>query len=195
MQWRNTKESFGLVNIVLHWVVALAVFGLFGLGVWMVELGYYDPWYQRAPALHLSIGLLLFVLLLLRVLWRLSGPMPRALDTHSPLERIAAVSVHLLLYLLLFAVVATGYLIASAGGEPIPVFDLFRVPALPGLIDDQEDVAGYIHAWLAWGLVVLAALHALASLKHHFIDRDTSLVRMLGGARNLSDPSTKERRA
>lgn len=193
MRWRNTADSYGLVNIVLHWVVALAAFGLFGLGLWMVDLGYYDAWYQRAPALHQSVGLTLFALLLLRVVWRLGGSMPRALQTHTALERRAAVLVHLLLYLLLFALVVSGYLIATADGRPIAVFGLFEVPALPALIEDQEDVAGEVHAWLAWSMIALALLHALAALKHHIIDRDASLVRMLGGTRRVFDPSTREK--
>ena len=58
MQWRNTSARYGLVSVLLHWSVALVVFGLFGLGFWMVGLSYYDPWRQSAPDLHKSIGIL-----------------------------------------------------------------------------------------------------------------------------------------
>lgn len=193
MRWRNTSDSYGLVSIALHWVVALTIFGLFGLGLWMVELGYYDAWYQRAPALHQSIGLVLFAVVVVRLLWRFAEPVPRALGSQSVLERRGAVLVHGLLYLLLLGLLVSGYLIGTANGGGIPVFGLFEVPALPIRIEDQEDVAGDIHAWLAWGLIVLAAGHALAALKHHFIDRDATLVRMLGGSGKTSNPSTPEK--
>ena len=60
MQIRNTSADYGLVTIVNHWVVALAVFGLFGLGFWMVDLSYYDDWYRRGPDIHRSVGILLY---------------------------------------------------------------------------------------------------------------------------------------
>ncbi|WP_322979411.1 cytochrome b [Pseudomonas sp. C11] len=180
MQWRNSPARYGLVSISLHWLVALAVFGLFALGYWMVGLSYYDPWRQEAPDLHKSIGLLLFGLMLLRVLWRLLNPSPAALASHGAMTRLASKLGHGLLYLGLFGVMITGYLISTADGRGIEVFGLFTVPATFTGIPDQEDVAGDIHRILAWGLVIFAGVHGLAALKHHFIDRDSTLLRMFG---------------
>jgi len=80
----------------------------------------------------------------------------------------------------LFAVMIAGYLISTAEGVGIPVFDWFEVPALVSGLPDQADTAGAIHLYLAWVLVIFSGLHALAALKHHFIDRDVTLTRMLG---------------
>jgi cytochrome b561 len=96
------------------------------------------------------------------------------------LERLLASSAHALLYVLLFAVMLAGYLISTADGRAIDVFGLFSVPATLTAIENQEDIAGEIHLVLAIVLVSLAAVHALAALKHHFIDRDRTLKRMLG---------------
>lgn len=74
MQLRNSPSRYGVVSIVLHWGVALAVFGLFGLGLWMVGLDYYSPWRKAGPDLHKSIGLVLLAVMLLRVLWRFISP-------------------------------------------------------------------------------------------------------------------------
>ena len=76
----------------------------------------------------------------------------------------------------------SGYLISTADGRPIAVFDWFEVPALITSIPDQADVAGLIHEYLAWALLIFSAVHALAALKHHFIDRDPTLKRMFGRA-------------
>lgn len=180
MQWRNSPLRFGLVSILLHWAVALTVFGLFGLGLWMSGLDYYSPWYRTAPDIHKGIGILLFLVMLLRLAWRLASPPPAPLASHGPLVRLASRAGHGLLYLGLFALMIAGYLISTADGQPIEVFGWFQVPALVSGLPDQADVAGEVHELLAWALVGLAVLHALAALKHHFIDRDATLLRMLG---------------
>ncbi|WP_397450419.1 cytochrome b [Pseudomonas sp. NA-150] len=180
MQLRNSSSRYGWVSMVLHWGVAITVFGLFALGLWMVGLGYYDTWRKAGPDLHKSIGLTLFAVMLIRVVWRLVSPPPPALASYGRWTRIGATFGHLFLYLCLFATMFAGYLISTAEGEGISVFGLFDVPALISSIPDQADVAGDIHLYLAWVLVIFAGLHALAALKHHFIDRDTTLVRMLG---------------
>ncbi|MGV8918564.1 MAG: cytochrome b [Pseudomonas sp.] len=180
MQLRNSSSRYGWVSMVLHWGVALTVFGLFALGLWMVGLGYYDTWRKAGPDLHKSIGLTLFAVMLIRVVWRLISPPPPALASYGRWTRLGATLGHLFLYLCLFATMFAGYLISTAEGEGISVFGLFDVPALVSGLPDQADVAGDIHLYLAWVLVIFAGLHALAALKHHFIDRDTTLVRMLG---------------
>ncbi|MCU1718436.1 cytochrome b [Pseudomonas sp. 5P_3.1_Bac2] len=181
MRWRNSPSHYGSVSILMHWLVAVVVFGLFGLGYWMVGLDYYSPWYQTAPDLHKSIGLLLFALMLLRVLWRLSNPTPASLPNHGALTRLGSKLGHAFLYLGLFVLMLSGYLISTAEGRGVEVFGWFAVPASITSIPEQADVAGLVHKYLAWALVIFAGLHGLAALKHHFIDKDRTLLRMFGG--------------
>lgn len=180
MQWRNSSSHYGLVSIVMHWLAAVVIFALFGLGYWMVGLDYYSGWYQTAPDLHKSIGLLLFVMMLGRALWRWFSPPPASLANHGRMTRLASKLGHGFLYLGLFVLMISGYLISTADGRGIPVFGLFEVPASLTSIPDQADVAGLVHEYLAWALVVFAGIHALAALKHHFIDHDRTLARMFG---------------
>lgn len=177
MRLINSTTGYGPVAIVFHWLTAVAVIGLFALGLWMVELTYYDSWYTESPAIHKSVGLLLFALVLLRLIWRLTNPHPEPIG--QPLEKRLAGAMHRLLYLLMFVVLISGYLISTAKGKPIEVFDWFAVPATVHDLPGQEDIAGLIHFWLAWGLIVLSSGHTLAALKHHFIDRDATLRRIL----------------
>lgn len=183
MQLRNSPTRFGLVSIVFHWVMAVAVFGLFALGYYMVDLTYYDQWYRTAPHIHRSIGILLLAVLILRLLWRLSNPLPAPLPNHDKWEVMSAHLVHRLLYVLLLTAVVSGYLISTADGSSISVFGWFDVPSVTGQVKRMEDVAGSVHYWSTWALVVLAVLHGLAAIKHHVIDRDDTLRRMLGTAR------------
>ncbi len=100
--------------------------------------------------------------------------------SHSRFTRIAAVGAHIVLYALLLAILVSGYLISTADGKPISVFGLFDVPATLADAGAQADTAGVVHLWLAWSVVILSVLHGLAALKHHFIDKDDTLKRMLG---------------
>lgn len=178
---RDAHNRYGLVSIGLHWVMALAVFALFGLGVWMRTLDYDDAWYNRAPDLHKSAGMLLLFLLLLRLGWRLINARPELIG--RVWERIAALAIHRAQYVLMLVVMLTGYLIPTAEGKGVSVFGWFVVPALIEFGKHEADVIGLVHKYTAWALVVLAVLHAAAALKHHFVDRDATLSRMLGLSR------------
>ncbi|CDL85050.1 cytochrome b [Xenorhabdus szentirmaii] len=180
MLLKNTSTEFGHISILIHWLVALAVYGMFGLGLWMVTLGYYDTWYHRAPELHKSIGCLLFIIMVIRVVWRLISPPPKPLASHSYFIRIMSRLMQFTLYIVLFGILCSGYLISTAEGQPIYVFGWVEIPAIFTGQGMQADMAGIIHLYLAWIVVVLSLLHGLASLKHHFIDHDSTLKRILG---------------
>lgn len=180
MLWKNTPVLFGNISVVIHWAVALAVYGLFALGLWMVGLGYYDTWYHRAPELHKSIGILVFTAMVFRLAWRFISPPPKPLSSYSAKTRLGAWLAHLLLFAGLFGILISGYLISTAEGQPVSVFGWFDIPATLFGLNQQADIAGTVHLWMAWGIVIVSAFHALAALKHHFVDRDSTLTRMLG---------------
>lgn len=177
---KNTVTAYGWMSILLHWLMALTIFGLFGLGLYMVELTYYDAWYKGSLDLHKSIGIVLMMFFIFRVIWRNMNISPDSADPNaSKFEVKSAHYVHILLYLLMAVLMLTGYLISTADGRGITVFEFFTVPALPFSIENQEDIAGQIHEILAWALVLLAGFHGLAALKHHFINKNKTLTRML----------------
>jgi len=93
---------------------------------------------------------------------------------------------HHALYLLVFLIGIRGYLISTADGRALSVFGWFEIPALVTSVDNLEDRAGDVHYLLAVALMILAGVHALAALKHHFIDRDATLTRMLGRHHRLN---------
>jgi len=177
---KNTDNHYGWVTITLHWLVAIIIIGLFALGYWMVELGYYDPWYKQGPDIHRSIGIILFALMLFRVTWKIIETKTKSLESHSRIEQVAGSLTHKLLYLLVFVIMFSGYLISTADGRAIEVFQWFSIPSMGELFTNQEDIAGLIHQYIAYAMIALVALHAIAALKHHFIDKDNTLTRMLG---------------
>lgn len=178
MQLKNSNQAYGWVSIAIHWLMALAIFGMFGLGLYMVDLTYVDEWYRAAPSLHISVGMLLLFSLLFRLCWRLINPLPVLYG--KPLEQFVGLFVHRLHYVFMFFLMMSGYLIVTADGRSIDVFNWFEIPAVFTAEKGREELAGLIHFYLAWTFMAFVALHVAAALKHHLIDKDRILLRMLG---------------
>ena len=176
--WRNDNNAYGWVAIVLHWLMAVLLVGMVILGVWMVTLSYADPWYHRAPSVHRSLGVVFFLLLLLRLAWRFANQRPAFEAGVSRRERQLALLIQAAFYLLMLAIPVTGYLMSTARGRAVDVFGLFELPATWQL-EGQVDMLGQMHETLAWLLVGLLVLHVAGALKHHFVDKDRTLLKML----------------
>lgn len=176
---KDSKSGYGLVTIILHWVCAPLIIFLFGLGVYMRGLDYYSPWYHRGPELHIALGLLVFALMFLRLLWRKGSKDPDAIPTISKPNLLAAKIVKVFLYACVFVICLSGYFITTAEGAGASFFELFSVPASVELSANNVDLMGAIHKYCAWGLMGVVILHAAAALFHHFVKRDKTLVRML----------------
>jgi cytochrome b561 len=186
---RDTSEGYGLVSRLFHWLMAIAIVAMFILGIWMVRLDYYSPYYNSAPDVHRSVGMILLLALVLRWAWRASSAKPSDAEL-SPLERKASFAVHWSFYVLLLALMISGYLISTPDGAPISIFGWFDVPSLikmPGL----ETPAGNIHRVLAYAVIALAFVHALAALKHQFIDKNSIMSRMWSGPKPALKSSEK----
>ena len=176
---KDSTSGYGLITIVLHWVCAPLIIFLFGLGVYMRGLDYYSPWYHRGPEIHIALGLLVFVLMFLRLLWRKNNQDPNAIQSISTNNLAAAKVVKVLLYVCVFAICISGYFVTTAEGSGANFFGMFSIPATVELSADNVDRIGAIHKYCAWGLMGIVILHAAAALFHHFIKRDKTLVRML----------------
>jgi len=179
----NTGNAYGAVPIAIHWLSVAVILGMFCLGFWMVDLDYYSSWYRRAPDIHKSVGILFAGVFVMRLILRLASPTPTPVAGTRSWEATVSRAVHRFFYALIACHLCAGYLISTADGRSISVFGWFEVPATITSIPEQEDIAGEIHWYLALGILTIAGLHALAALKHHFIDRDATLSRMLGRKR------------
>ena len=179
MHLTNTSKQYGVLTRVTHWAVALLIIGLVALGYWMVDLGYYDPWYLRALDLHKAFGIVALAFALAKVALVLSSVRVAYQASLSGFETAAAWVVHHLLYIAMLLVPLSGYLISTSAGDSVSVFGWFQVPALLPVSDEVRDVAIAVHYWAAYGVAALACVHAGAALKHQFIDGKSTLRRML----------------
>ncbi len=174
---QQVKQYNGIAKAV-HWTSALVVVAMFAVGVWMVELTYYSQWYKVAPHWHKSVGLLLAGLTLFRLMWKVVTKSPGL--EGKPYEVVVAKLVHVFMYLVMLTLFISGYLISTEDGRGIDVFTWFTIPGAGQLFEGQADLAGEIHELAAWTLIIMAAVHALAAVKHHVIDKDDTLRKMTG---------------
>jgi len=186
------------VAIALHWAIALAIFAMIPMGWWMSE-AINEPGSQalayRVFQIHKSVGFLILALTALRLVWRLTHRTPGMPAEMKTWETFAARATHAAFYGLMLALPLTGWLYVSTGwavatDQPLAVatswFGLFTVPHLPfigeaaaGLRRAVAYQAMGAHGVMAWGAVVLIALHVGAALKHQFINRDGVLAHMI----------------
>ena len=177
--WSSGKDHYGLVAIGFHWTIAVAFIGLVGLGAWMVGLTYYDPWYNESLALHKAIGIVVLALALAKLGWKLADRKPDFGPEVRAYERAGATAMHWILGALLIVLPVTGYLISTSEGAGIDMFGLFEFPAFFDVTAGTRDLAIDLHYYLAYGGIALVGLHAGAALKHTFIDKGSTLIRML----------------
>ena len=174
---KPTAGRYTPMAIALHWLLALGILTAFCAGVYMSDLPF-SPQRLKLYNWHKWAGVTILALSALRLLWRLTHRPP--VDVPMPAwQRLAAHGTHHLLYLLFFAVPLVGWAYSSAAGFPIV---LFGVLPLPDFVSPDKALAEAIkpwHGWLAYAMAVLVVLHVAGALKHHFVDRDGLLARML----------------
>lgn len=177
-----SPQGYGRTAQLGHWLTALLLVGSFWLGYTMTDMAL-SPARLRYYSYHKWIGVTVFALALLRLAWRLRMPPPALPAAMAAWERAAARITHWLLYLLLLAVPLSGWLMSSAKGFSTVYLGLLPLPDLVGKDKALGELLEEVHELLGSGLLYLIAVHALAALKHHFVDRDAVLAGMLPGLR------------
>lgn len=175
----NSKDSYGAIAKVFHWVMALIILGLVFVGLYMVTLPY-TPQKVEIYVLHKSFGFLVLFLVLARLFWRFINIKPSPHDNHKKWEVVLAKLAHVFLYVAMIGMPLSGWLMSSAGEYPVPFFGL----TMPDIVSKNPDLAkamGAAHSVLAYMLIIAIGLHAMGAFKHYFIDRDTTLKRMILG--------------
>jgi cytochrome b561 len=167
------------VAVALHWATALLVILQFGFAEtwdWFAR-----PTQHSMQSIHVSLGVLLAAVIVARLIWRFI-PGHQVSSMESGWVRLASKGGHYLLYTLLTAEVALGFILRWAQGHPVSFFGLLGIPSPFGPV--TRGTRGQIrelHDWVAWTIVIIAFGHALAALYHHYVLKDRVLMRMLPG--------------
>lgn len=178
MTLKNPEQHWGAVSQSLHWLIVLLLLAQGTVGLLMGDMAR-GPDKIAVYALHKSVGITLLALAVARLLWRLYAGRPAPAPGTPSWQERAASAMHAALYLLLFAVPISGWVMNSAAGFPLQWFGLFNLPSIAPHDRDLHELAESMHEWLFWALVALAAAHAAAALYHHLFQRDATLARML----------------
>ena len=163
---------------VLHWLVALLIIGLFALGQYMSDLSM-SPRKLQLYSWHKWFGVTVFLLVLIRLGWRLTHQPPPLPAQMPKWQRTASHIGHTALYVLMLAIPLSGWLMSSAKGYQTVWFGVLPLPDLLGKDKQLGDMLAELHGALNGLMMLIVVIHALAALKHHFIDRDDVLKRIL----------------
>ena len=190
---RNSKRGWGFVSRAFHWLMALLILGMLGLGFYMVRIEMDLVNQYNEIQWHKSFGVSVFALAFFRLAWRKLSPDHPSLPGDTPAWQVKAARYsHIALYVLMFTLPITGWLMASASPlndvDAFPfqirntVFDLFELPdPFPKGSQFLRDALKIIHLAAALALAAVLLVHTLAAFKHHFVDGDNVLRRMLIG--------------
>jgi cytochrome b561 len=178
MTFRNTTRNWGALSKALHWIIVILIITQFVIASRAHNL-------PRGPALleawgwHKSFGMTILMLAVIRLAWRWMNPVPDLTAETRPWERVLARLSHVLLYGLIFALPLTGWLMSSAKNYPVSWFKIFQWPDLVAPDPAFSELMESTHHVLVKVLLAVALLHIAGALKHHFIDKNDVLKRML----------------
>ncbi len=164
--------------IALHWLVALLILAAFPLGLVMHELAL-SPLKLKMYAWHKWLGVTVFALAVLRVLWRLTHTPPPEPEGMPAWQALAARLAHGALYGLILLIPLTGWLMSSAKGFQTVYLGVLPLPDLLGKSESLGELLGEVHEQLNHLLLILVIVHTAAAVKHHHVDQDDVLARML----------------
>ncbi len=145
----------------------------------MTDIPGFTPTKLKLFSYHKWIGITVLIFAVLRVLWRLTHPAPGPVPGMPKWQHAAAEAAHVGLYLLILAVPLTGYLLSVAAGVKVVYLGLWELPMPFDKSDALKDIFSMAHEWLNWTMAAIVVVHILAALKHHVVERDGTLRRMV----------------
>lgn len=172
------KTTYTATAKALHWLMAALLFGLLALGFYMHDLPL-SPEKLQFYSWHKWAGVTAFLLVLIRLSWRVTHRPPALPASMPPIMQLAAHAGHLLLYVLMIAIPLSGWLMSSAKGFQTVWFGVLPIPDLIGKDKELGYLLALVHKGLNLSFLAVLFGHIAAALKHHFIDKDDILIRML----------------
>ena len=176
MALKNSSQQWGWLSKLFHWLTAMLIFI-------QIPLGFYAESLRLSPlkidvfVWHKSLGMLILLLVVVRLLWRIKSTIPVALAT-SRLQKLLASMAHGILYILMLALPLSGWVTSSAANFPVKLFWLVPLPAIVGPDNNLKSMAAEVHEICVFITIAILLVHIAAALRHHFVLGDSALKRM-----------------
>lgn len=182
----DTREKLSSTTVALHWVVGLMMIVLLATGVYMEQTEAYGlyPW-------HKSFGVVIGLFVVLRVLWRIKNGWPQHVGDYTSIEKLLSKVVHYVLIVGTILMPISGFMMSAMGGHGVELFGLELVAHNPDPADPMEVIplnatlAGLghsVHFYAGYAVIAAVVLHVVGAYKHHLVDKDGTLRRMLGAS-------------
>lgn len=175
---KNTTTAWGSISKSFHWIIALAVIAMIAIGF---THDYFNPAIKgQLMWIHKSLGLTVLGLMTLRLIWRSSNPVPLLPENTPHWQKISAKISHTSLYVILFLMPISGWIMSTAANRNVPFWWVNNVtmPLIP-ISKPLSSFAHSTHVYFAYILSGILILHILGAFSHHFINKDAVLKRML----------------
>jgi len=171
----NSENRYGLLSRAIHGIMLLLIFGMLGVGIYMTDLDKTDELRKQLFAMHMSTGVLVLMLAVVRIIWLKISPAPRLPVMLDNWEKILTTVVKSLMYLLMLLIPIAGILIANTKGNAVSFYGLFDVPMLTGENKELHELMEEVHELLAFTLLFLVIMHVAGALKHRYFDMGNEL--------------------
>lgn len=181
-----TSNQYTGPAMLLHWLIFALIACGFTLAVYMVDLPL-SPQKLKYFSWHKWIGITVFLLAIARLAWRMTHPAPALPATLPAWQLRAAAASHILLYVLILVIPLSGWIYSSAAGVPTVYLGIVPLPDLLAKDKPLADLLKVVHVTLNYSMLTLVIIHAAAAFKHHFIDHDEVLARMLPFAKSRGE--------
>jgi len=178
MKFRNTRNEFGLISKLLHWLIAMAMISMIAMGWYMIGLDEESVAYWRFFDLHVAIGTAMIIFFLLKIIWMAVSPSPGYVPGLKAWERFFAGGVHIFFIVAIGLIPVAGFLYVASEGEAINIYDAIEIPDIGTLSKSVRDMLYDVHMYIAYCCAALIVVHIMAALKHHFVDLDDTFRRM-----------------
>lgn len=171
-------DRYNTLAKCFHWIIGVLIIGLIAFGIYMEGLDYSDQ-KMTFYGIHKSLGAIVLGLMLVRIVWRIISAYPSHNPNHKLWERILSKIVHGVLYLFALSMPLSGWAMSSSYGYPVSVFGWFSLPALVEKNEVRGELFAKTHELGGYAMIAIIAFHVAGALKHHVIDKDNTLKRML----------------
>lgn len=175
---KNSPERYGIVARSFHWILAILMISIAVAGIIMVGMEA-SPQKFQIYDLHKALGIIVLTLAIARIAWKFMNVQPMEIVTHKRWEKILSKIVHTFFYVAMVGMPMSGWAMSSAAGYPVSMFGLFDLPNLFPENKEILDEIKLVHKFFGYSLLAIIGLHMAGALKHHFIDKDATLRRML----------------